>query len=468
MSVPVEADKVVVSENVLTMSDRDDSGPSFAAFKNGRICAVGPVSGLSSWEGSGTEIIDVGDRLVLPGFIDTHCHLEKHARTTYKSVDVRAPRCASIAHVTKELERSIPDSLLDGWIVAQGNLFFDQKLADQRLPTRDDLDRASKDVPIMIRAGGHVSILNTAALERAGFDKSYTPPDDGGHGKAELLLDEKGQPNGVIKEMDDLVPFPRASGANLKQAIRHAAGESFTRFGVTSICQLSETVEGLQLMDELIRGQDIGLRIASFITVPATMTLDDACSWQDHLEVSAPPDWFEIKGVKIFTDGGYSAASAAVKSNYLSTKRNGEMGLTKEEIRAYYVRTQQAGLGLAVHTNGDRAQEIVCEAVLMDEGPLGGVPVRLEHAGNFLPDYTTVDLWRRAGARPVPQPVFLYAFGDFFPVYLGDYGANGRFPFRRLIDDGWELPGSSDVSIGARLCEKSGSARLWMSMQRSC
>ena len=100
MSMDTDADTVLVSENVLTMSDRDDTGSSFVAIKDGRIAAVEPLSALSSWAGSGTEVIDVGDRLVLPGFIDTHCHLEKHARTTYKSVDVRAPRCASIADVT--------------------------------------------------------------------------------------------------------------------------------------------------------------------------------------------------------------------------------------------------------------------------------------------------------------------------------------------------------------------------------
>ena len=136
MSMDTDADTVLVSENVLTMSDRDDTGSSFVAIKDGRIAAAEPLSALSSWAGSGTEVIDVGDRLVLPGFIDTHCHLEKHARTTYKSVDVRAPRCASIADVTSELRRGIPDSLIDGWIVAQGNLFFDQKLGDRRVPTR--------------------------------------------------------------------------------------------------------------------------------------------------------------------------------------------------------------------------------------------------------------------------------------------------------------------------------------------
>ena len=111
----------------------------------------------------------------------------------------------------------------------------------------------------MSRAGGHVSILNSAAMKRAGFDNRYTPPEDGGHGKAQLIRGGDGEPNGIIKEMDDLVPFPRASGDSLRKAIHNVSRESFTRFGVTSICQLSETVEGLQMMDELIRSGDVAL-----------------------------------------------------------------------------------------------------------------------------------------------------------------------------------------------------------------
>jgi len=128
------------------------------------------------------------------------------------------------------------------------------------------------------------------------------------------------------------------------------------------------------------------------------------------------------------------------------------MSMTREQIRDVYVKTQRAGMGLAIHSNGEVTQEICCEAVLMDEGPLGGPPMRLEHGGNYLPDYeVTVAAWERAGITPVPQPVFLYALGDYIAVYLGEYGKKGRFPFRRLLDDGWEIGGSSDVTNGAEV-----------------
>src|SRR5690606_2410615 len=119
----------------------------------------------------------------------------------------------------------------------------------------------------------------------------------------------------------------------------------------------------------------------------------------------------------------------------------GEVALSPEHIAEALHRTAEAGLQLAVHANGDRAQEAVCEAIVAAGGIPDGAPTtRIEHAGNFLPEPgATTKAWRDAGIVPVPQPVFLYTFGDFFPTYLGEYGEQGRFPFRDLLDDGWPL-----------------------------
>jgi predicted amidohydrolase YtcJ len=112
--------------------------------------------------------------------------------------------------------------------------------------------------------------------------------------------------------------------------------------------------------------------------------------------------------------------------------------------------SQKNGLQLAVHANGDRAQEWLCDLVQELGGASSGrTRMRIEHAGNFLPRPQTTAAWARAGIIPVPQPVFIYTFGEYFPDYLGTPGRIGRFPFRTLINDGWRLSGSSDVWIGS-------------------
>jgi predicted amidohydrolase YtcJ len=385
----------------------------------------------------------------------------------FKHVDLRTPGCRSIADVLAKLKGAIPSMLFDGWLLAQANLFFDQKLTDRRFPTKDELDVVAPDIPIAIRAGGHLTLLNSKALAVSGIDRNYVPPEYSVMGRCVVERDATGDPIGIVKEMDDVLPMPRATGEDLRQAIESGARELFTRFGVTSIGEISESIEGLETYSLLQRENRMALRVAPHLWVPGTMSLEEACHWRDHIRLVTGPEWFDVKSVKIFSDGGYSSANAVCKQPYLQTGSCGEMGMTLDEIRHVYEKAAAAGLGLAVHANGEVAQETVCQAVLHGKGPFPDTVVRLEHGGNFLPDYeVTTDWWRRAKILPCPQPTFLYALGDFFPIYLGDYGNRGRFPFRRMLEDGWPVPGSSDVFAGGESGITNPFFGIWCAVER--
>lgn len=71
-----------------------------------------------------------------------------------------------------------------------------------------------------------------------------------------------------------------------------------------------------------------------------------------------------------------------------------------------------------------------------------------------------------AGVLPIPQPVFIYTFGEYFEDYLGEYGTRGRFPFRTLLDQGWRLSGSSDVWIGSEREATNPFFSIWNCLKR--
>ena len=98
--------------------------------------------------------------------------------------------------------------------------------------------------------------------------------------------------------------------------------------------------------------------------------------------------------------------------------------------------------------------------------PSGAIRTRIEHAGNFRPEPETTESWRRAGIIPVPQPVFLYTFGDYFADYLGPYGNLGRFPFAELLAEGWRLSGSSDVWVGSEREATNPLFSVWCAVKR--
>jgi predicted amidohydrolase YtcJ len=420
------------------------------AVRDGRILATGSRDVLAAHRGPETQMVDVGARPVLPGFIDVHAHVEVAARTLHATVDCRAPASASVDDVLERLSDGLASKTREGWLVGQGNLFFDQKLADRRLPTREELDSVSRDVAIALRAGGHITVLNSKALERAGIGAGYRAPEHSITGMPDVEQGPDGRPTGVVREFDNALPIPDLEPDELRTALAEGTRRLFTANGVTTVGEISETTHGLELFDGLIASGELGLRMAVYLWSPGTVSVEEACDWRSRLRFDSPEDHFRIQGLKLFADGGYSAASAATKQPYLDG-HCGKIALGEAQFAEVFAAARDAGLQLAIHANGDGAQEWLCRAIAAQGGaPSGALRTRIEHAGNFLPDYAeTTATWAEAGIIPVPQPVFIYTFGDFFSSYLGEYGNRGRFPFRRLIDDGWELTGSSDVWIGS-------------------
>jgi predicted amidohydrolase YtcJ len=447
-------DTLVVSRRIISMADGDPQTQDGAvAVAGGRIRAILRRDEVDARTGSDTRIIDAGERPVLPGFVDPHAHAEVACRATFGTIDVRAPECGSIGDLQARLADALPTTAADGWVIGQANLFYDRKLAEQRLPTRQELDQVSKTTPIAIRAGGHVTVLNTAALQQAGIDRDYVPPEHSITGKPSVAFCScHHEPTGIVKEMDNILPFPKEDASAIRDALSTELHRMFTANGVTTIGEISETTLGIGCMDHLAQSDDLPVRIRLYLWAPGTLSIDDGCDWPNHFSLNADPHQLSVQGIKLFSDGGFSAASAAVKSPYVHTDHPhcGDIALTEGEIEKALGLTSDARLQLAIHANGDRAQEWLCQTIAKHGGATtNGGTARIEHAGNFRPDPTTSDTWRRAGIVPAPQPVFLYTFGDYFADYLGAYGTRGRFPFRTMVDDGWKLSASSDVWVGS-------------------
>ncbi|MBS1881438.1 MAG: amidohydrolase family protein [Actinobacteria bacterium] len=438
----------------MTMVDDDpaqqDAG---VAVSGGRVTAILPRSEIDAHRGPETRLVDVGEKPVLPGFVDSHAHAEVACRTSFGTVDVRAPECATVAAVQDRLADAAADGGVEGWVVGQGNLFFDRKLAEGRLPSKRELDHVSRTIPIAIRAGGHVSVLNSAALAKAGIDHDFVPPTHSVTGRPVVeFCTCHHEPTGVVKEMDNLLPFPVEDETSIAAALESQMPRLFTENGVTSVGEISETVDGIRAMDRLAGSGRLPVRMRVYLWSPGTLPIEEGCRWQDRFSLTSGEERVNVQGIKLFADGGFSAASAAVNSPYVHVDHahRGDIALTEEEVERALGLTGDSRLQLAIHANGDRAQDWLCRVVKhRGGGRTRGGTVRIEHAGNFCPEQQTRDAWEDAGILPAPQPVFIYTFGDYFVDYLGDYGSRGRFPFRSMTDDGWKLSASSDVWVGS-------------------
>jgi predicted amidohydrolase YtcJ len=462
-----KADTVILGGRVISMhpdATRDAHG---VAIKGDRILRLIKRAQLADVCGPDTRVIDLGDRPLLPGFVDVHAHSEVVCRTTFGTVDCRTPECATIDDVCAALRAEVARQEPGQWVVGQGNLFFDRKLKERRLPSRADLDSVSRDSPVAVRAGGHITVLNSKALELAGIDRDYVAPTFSVTGLPEVVRDTDGNPTGVVKEMDTLLPFPGYDRHRLRAALKEGLYNYFTRFGVTTIGEISETVDGIECLNDMAEADELPVSMRIYLWAPGTLKLEEACNWPQHIRLTASEAAIRIQGIKLFADGGFSAKSAAVSCPYVGSTSCGEIAFPKYFFRRALEQSQRNGLQLAVHANGDRAQEWLCQLVTeMGGAGTGRARMRIEHAGNFLPRRETRDWWAKAGIIPVPQPVFIYTFGEYFPDYLGQPGTVGRFPFRTLIDEGWRLSGSSDVWIGSEREATNPLFSVWCCLKR--
>jgi predicted amidohydrolase YtcJ len=449
----VSTSTLIHSQHLLTLADDEVDGPGGVVVRDARIAQVVRGDDVARVAEQCDHVIDLGSRTIMPGFVDPHAHAEVATMASYQMVDVRVPRCPDIASVLATLREHIGEAR-EGWLVAQANLFFDQKLADRRFPTREELDGVSTDVAIIVRAGGHLSILNSRALELAGVDENYQSVEYSVTGKPSVERDDAGRPTGVITEMDKLLPMPQLGPSEARAAVERGIRDLFTSRGVTTIGEISESIDrGLRVYDDAIAAGRIHARMHIYLWTPGTVSIDEACDYASWADLKSPTDKLKIQGVKAFADGGYSAARAALSRPYATGDGHncGEIAVSTDDLVEMARRTHEVGLQLAIHANGDHAQLHVCDALA--KAAVEGEPrIRIEHAGNFVPDYERLnDAWRRANIVPVPQPVFIQNFAEFLPDYVGEYARDLQFPLRRMIDDGWPVSGSSDVWVGSEV-----------------
>jgi predicted amidohydrolase YtcJ len=463
------ANLVVLVGQVLPMSGPRPYGQAVAIVGD-RIEAVGGRDLIDAYRQRGATVLDFGERAILPGFVDPHVHLEEGSLALTQMVDCRVPRCQSVSDVLETLSQARADVPSDGWLIGQANLFWDQKLADRRFPTREELDRVSRTNPIVIRAGSHRSVLNTRAFELA------RPEQLGGRegltGRAIVETDATGAPTGVVAEIDQALPMPAPDRGELEAALRQGITELFTRYGVTTVGEISNSLDGLAAADAILAAEP-PIRVIVHLWSPGTLTLDEACDWRARLAFASAPEWLRVEAVKIFVDGGFSACNAATLQRYrgphaIHPGSRGQLNLRRSFMVRAMAATHSADLQLAVHANGERAQIAICDAAVRAAAEIGATPrVRLEHGGNFLTRDTTIEAWEAAGVTALAQPGFLYNFfGDFLPDYLGPSGLHGRLPLRKLLDRGWRPAGSSDLHVGGEIGATNPLFSIWCCLQR--
>ncbi len=434
-----------------TIRTLDASQPRVEALATlgDRILALGDAAdcrtALRAAGASDVQQVALGERTLLPGFIDTHLH---PIMLVYFDMNADLAGVRSIG----ELQRVLRDRaarLPEGeWSI--GLRLQDENLAERRFPTRHELDAACADRPVVVvEHDGHGAAGNTRALAVAGIDASSPDPPGG-----RIAREADGTPLGPCFETAAQRLLGSAPAPALDR-LREAARTSFARLpahGITSAGVVLQTdAEGPAGAAGSL--ESIALQLLLDVVPFSTCALLVGRSVEAAIAARAgplhdPAAGRRVGGFKIFSDGTFGSCTACMHEPF--SDRPGERGfmtLDEDEILSRMRAAHAAQFQLCVHAIGDRAIERCIDLYerLLRESPRRDHRHRIEHASIVTPEQ--IERMARLGLCVSTQPLFIHSEKSWLHQRLGAARARHVYPLRALIDAGVLVAGASDAPV---------------------
>lgn len=354
----VVADAIYTNGVIRTMEAPDDVAQA-VAIRQGRIVAVGATQAVLAFRGSGTRVVDLHGKTMLPGFIDAHGHLSMLAGMV-DFANLAPPPVAGvhdIASLQSTLRKYVAERAIPAGQWVQGFGYDDAALVERRHPTRQELDAVSIDRPIMLlHVSGHIAAANTRALELAGLLRDAPNPAGGvirreGDGKTA---------SGILEEaaMYRLMALlPKASFEQRLAALRKAQ-DVYASYGITTAQDGAASPDDYGLLKAADERGALKIDVGALLFFRAP--------WQDleGMPVGAPRQTrLRILGIKLMLDGSPQGRTAWLKEPYhhvpdgRAIDYHGYRQMEDTELRGWIDRAADHRWQLFVHVNGDAAMQ---------------------------------------------------------------------------------------------------------------
>jgi hypothetical protein len=420
---------------------------SALAVGNGRILDVGDDTRIVALAHTGTQVIDAQDRLLLPGFMDSHFHYQDWA---LGQAWLELAPMSSLQQVLEKVSQAAQQAQPGEWIQGQG--WNEGDWPEGRMPTRDDLDRAAPDHPVALaRCDLHLFAVNSKALELAGITSQTPDPPEG-----LISRDQNGQPDGILKEQAiSLVKaaIPEPGEEHLLQAMR-AGIPVLHSLGLTAIHDvrlkgaIADGAMMLRAWQRLDQEGDLVLRCWS--SLPGE-TVDQAAAL--GLRTGFGSQRLRLGHLKYFADGGMGARTAWMIESY----EDGGQGLPlipMQELLDMVLQADRAGLAVMIHAIGDRSSREVISILEQVHGQRKkeqnrpSAPPHINHRIEHLQMVRPEDLTRLAR---LPVDVCVQPSNQVIDITPLDtcLGQRGKwaYAFRSMLDAGLRLLFSSDSPV---------------------
>lgn len=348
------ADKIYMNGDIFTVC-----GPSewveAVAVKDNRIVYAGDGQGAEALKGAGTEVCDLQGRMMLPGFIDGHCHpvLAAHYLCgAYLQIEWGPEECLA------EIERFVKDNPNNDTYFGIG---YAEWIFDETEPKKEMLDAICPDKPMMILgSSAHEAWVNTKTLQLAGITKETPDPIPGFH---YFHRDADGNPTGHLLEMvpqNMIMEKINFFDHDKIEAEMAEASFGYASMGVTATCDMGAPDFALGAyfgtLPEMIKNGTYMQRFAGCGRMVSDKgdvenVFPKLCEYKKKYD----SDMFRINFLKIINDGTLETRSAALSEPYDEDGSVVSPLFDRAEISELGLRAAKAGLDINVHGIGDEA-----------------------------------------------------------------------------------------------------------------
>jgi len=397
-----KADLLVVGD--IVTNNLDAPKAEAMAVSGGRIIGIGARSDVEGLVTASTTTLTPGG-VILPGLIDPHMHIwTSLLNLTWTDLSHRA--CPKFDDVLTSVSATAKKTASGAFVL--GKAFDPSLYPGEQVVTRDQLDKAAPDNPVLImNASGHFFYANSAAFAAAGVTDTTPDPPGGKFGRADGRLDGSiGEPPAMMMMLGALPkPTPQDIAAGVDAILMAAA-----RRGVTSVREAATgSIAGIgeyTLLHQLNGVKRLPVRVstAQFSLVEGKSPVDAAAAWAAAgVTPFSGDEMVRADAWKVITDGSNQGRSGYFLQPYLGEDTGGKADWTPEGLRGALSAGLDGGWQLMVHTNGDAAVEFALEALESLLPGYGATDLRhrFEHAS-----FTTDDQLHRMAAAGI-SPSFL-------------------------------------------------------------
>jgi predicted amidohydrolase YtcJ len=438
------ADLILRNAAVYTV-DAARSWASAVAIRGGHIAYVGADSLPPGLVGPATEIVDLGGKMVLPGFQDGHVHpIDSGAQLGECSLDDLTTE-AEIADTIRAYAAAHPDL---AWVRGGG---WQLPVFKDGNPSKAVLDRIIPDRPaIFDAADGHSAWVNSKALALAGITRDTPDPPNG-----RIERDPRtGEPSGTLRE--DAITLvhkavPDRTDAELAAGLQRAQ-ELAHRFGITTVFSAATDESGLRAYSAADRRGELHLRVIAALSLGDPLP-DSLLSKLRDLRTRFASARVRPTAVKLFADGVIESRTAALLAPYRDRKGDaGKPIYDSVALNRVAAALDRDGFQIHVHAIGDKAIRMTLDAFAYARARNGDHDAR--HTITHLELIDPADIPRFRALGVVANFQALWANGDEYLTVmtepaLGPVRSRWLYPIASVVRTGAVVSGGSDWSVSS-------------------